>query len=241
MQRNPLTFIACALLGLVMMGIAMWVAVVVATRGPFVGQTSHDFGTVMMPPGEKVRLEHTYRLTNRMGKAVTVQAVRPDCGCLTSITGPTTVEPGGLFELPIVMSTSSRQKKVLIHLDLGDDGMQTLRATAAIRYEPRLTSSVKHLTLGAARITDAPITAYIYDTYDQPAAPEITATEGLRVTFSGWHQARRPNDPRVVPCVWEGRISVNQDAQATIESGSITLELKPARPLHLSVSAQPQQ
>lgn len=101
-----------------------------AVRGePLVGETSHVFEPVELTPGQTAELHHTFVLINSSDRPVTVLAARPDCACVSSRINRQVIEPGAEFRLPVTMRLQSASKVVLIHLDLGDDGAQTLRVT----------------------------------------------------------------------------------------------------------------
>ena len=111
-------------------------------RGPLAGETVHDFGTISVAPGQTLDLEHTFHLTNRLSTPLSVLAIRPDCGCVRVGEFSRTVEPGGKWNLPITMRFAGHSRTVLIHLDMGEAGLQALKViTSAGDAPPRAESA----------------------------------------------------------------------------------------------------
>jgi hypothetical protein len=95
-------------------------------RGPLSGATTHDFGVVQLTSME-MEVKHRYRLTNRTDAPVTIRAVKPECGCVKNERAKIVIQPGETGEVPITVHPPIGPKSVLIHLDLGDLGTQTLK------------------------------------------------------------------------------------------------------------------
>lgn len=153
----PVIVFPLALAALLALG---WAYMAYSTRGPLTGDTTHDFGIINVgavnpetsnadgeskpPPvidiggasnDPGIELTHTFHLTNRTNRAITLRSARPDCGCVTINTSfPMTVAASAPVDLPIIMrlpSTGKGEKTVLIHLDCGESGLQVLRVKAA--------------------------------------------------------------------------------------------------------------
>jgi hypothetical protein len=134
--RRLLFAAACA--AIVLLAPLVWKLVIAPwLQGPLAGQRTHDFGTVAVV-GTAVELHHVFHLKNRMRRPVTVRAVRPDCGCLAAHAGGQTIQPGEYFDLPVTLALAGQSKKnVLITLDLGEGGIQTLRVKATPRLQTK--------------------------------------------------------------------------------------------------------
>lgn len=90
-------------------------------RGPLAGDTSHDFGEVVVT-GAKAEVSHTFRLVNRTHRTITINRVIPECGCVQVTPGSAVVEPGEHVELNAVLSvyaTGSKTTPIQLIMDEG--------------------------------------------------------------------------------------------------------------------------
>jgi len=134
MQRKPFPKLVLFIpLGLVVALLVAWQALAFFMRGPLAGEYKHDFGSITLPPGGSTELNHTFHLTNRTSKSLTINTARADCGCVSvNATFPVTLEPGAALDLPVVMRFGVRDKNVLIQLDCGEAGVQNLWVSARL-------------------------------------------------------------------------------------------------------------
>ena len=209
-------------------------------RPPLAGETSHDFGLVSVPPEFPVELRHTFVLTNRRNHPIKIVAARPTCGCTTMLRTefPRTVEPGAVFELPVLFNFHSVKKEVTIELVLETDGVQSLRISATGRFESRLYASSYDLALDDKGHGELNLVANIYGTDAMPAPPTVKAPQGVRAAFIGWALRWAPKDPADVPCQWDGRVEIEMDDPSAelADDAALTIELTPAPPISVKIA-----
>jgi hypothetical protein len=210
-------------------------------RGPLAGQTWYDFGDVPLE-GENATVEHVLRLFNRFDHPIIVNAVRPECGCLTTARQPEVmVQPGAPFDLPLSMVVRPGSRTVIIHVDLGDDGVQALRVKATGRPQTRLVMPEPRAVLAADGSATIEFAALTYGVEDEPLAPTIaTHPTGLVAEFLEWKLGYRPKDPATMPTEWRGRLGVHWPGEVTEglsggDQGTIDVTLAPARTLTIAV------
>jgi hypothetical protein len=214
-------------------------------RGPFAGETFHDFGDVALHE-ETAEVQHTFHLVNRLNRPLTVVAIRPECGCLTTRDIKPTLEPGEAFELPITLIAKGGERSVVIHIIFDDDSRAALRVKATGRYQPRLSAPQASMALAPDGTAEIALMLQTYDTYDEPVAPTIeTSNPMLHAEFmtgagaSGWTMKYRPRpaDMAIAPTEWQGRVRVRLDdgTAPLADSASVTLAFPNARPLRISI------
>jgi hypothetical protein len=102
-------------------------------RGPLAGDTSHDFGEVVVT-GVKADVSHTFQLFNRTDRVLTIDRVIPECGCVQVSPANAVVEPGKTFDLLATLSVSANGTKTTpIRLIMSDGKVQFLHVTATGR------------------------------------------------------------------------------------------------------------
>jgi hypothetical protein len=135
---------------------------------------------------------------------------------------------------------------VLIRVDLGDDGIQTIRVQATGIPQTRLIALKPVITFDDSGNAEFTVTALTYGSEQEPAQPRIECSSaGMSVQFQGWQAEYRPDDLQSLPTEWRGRILVGRTAGAAAGQQSVhretrlTVSLDPAKPLTLSVQAPP--
>jgi hypothetical protein len=240
------------LIGLVVMVIIvvfLWMASsYLVPHGPLEGDMRHDFGTLDLVHGEARELKHTFHLTNRTARQVTIKAVKPDCGCVAATVSRNTIEPGETLDLPVTLSLQTISKKVAIVLDLGEAGTQALWLHASGRFQSRLSASAQRIALHPGQPVMIKLGVEVFNTYDAPPVPIIKTPEGVTAAFrtqatgadqgaqqqGGWTLHFRPNDPRKAPCRWDGQVEVKAD-RAIEGTSQLLIEVKPYPPLRIEI------
>ena len=211
-------------------------------RGPFSGETFHDFGDVPLHE-ETAKFEYTFRLANRLNKPLSIVAIRPECGCLTARDLKQTLQPGESFELPVTLIAKGGERIAPIRVLFDDDTQTMLRVKATGHYQPRLhlgSASSDAVTLGADGVIEFAVMLDTYETWDEPAVPTITTSHSSLIAEwldSRWTLKFRPKDVILAPTHWERRVRVrcNGDAHSLHADASMTINLPPAKPLVVAI------
>ncbi len=204
-RRKRLFFVASAVLLIGACGVIIAIAVALE---PLAGESRHDFGVVPIS-GDRAAVDYTFRLTNRTGRTLAVNDVRPSCGCTSVKASTRSVEPDGTLEIATTLTlTRSGFQRAYVYLDLGEAGMQTLTVQAIGRLTQRLTATQKRLKLASGRAVTLVVRLEVHESNDPPQPPTITAPEGVRATFDAWHQVRRRNKGKAIPARWVGPLKV---------------------------------
>jgi hypothetical protein len=102
-------------------------------RGPLAGDTSHDFGEVVVT-GAKIDVSHTFHLVNRTDGVLTIDRVIPECGCVHIAPSKAVVEPGRSLDVVATLSVSATGSKTTPIRMIFDTGkVQFLHVTATGR------------------------------------------------------------------------------------------------------------
>jgi hypothetical protein len=206
-------------------------------RGPLAGDTSHDFGDVVLQGGRNIKVTHTFHLTNRLDEPLTIKGVRADCGCVTLHDLQRTLESGESFDLPVTFQTQAGPRSALIHIIFDDGRTQTLSVKAVGRPQSQLAISVQPIVLREDGAAEFEFAAHIYATHDEPAQPAIaTSHQALLAEFLGWQLHHRSRDVAVTPNAWKGRVRLSWGGDGAMPEGiSATISLPPAEPLKVEV------
>jgi len=207
-------------------------------RGPFIGETFHDFGDVPLYE-ETAKFEYTFRLANRLNRPLSIVAIRPECGCLTARDLKQTLQPGESFELQVTLVAKGGERIAPIRVLFDDDTQTMLRVKATGHYQPRLhlgSVASDAVTIGADGVIEFTIMLDTYETWDEPAVPTITTSPSSMTAEwldSAWTLKFRPKEVILAPTHWERRVRVrcSGDADDLPADASIMLDLPPARPL----------
>ncbi|MCI0364628.1 MAG: DUF1573 domain-containing protein [Phycisphaerales bacterium] len=235
------------ILSVVAVGVALFVGLGWAynhflLQGPFVGETRHDFGRVRMDKATPIELHHIFHLTNRKSRSIDIRAIKPDCGCVTIGSAPKAVEPGQSFDLPVTlhfnMTSNHSQRTVLIHMDLGEVGFQTLRLRATSDFLPRLLPMNPGAIIEPDRPSRLPFILETYGKPTTPSAPRIELPDGLGAEFKGWTLNFESHDERL-PHQWQGEFTLRKVGPTVVDNSTITITIEPAQPLPVPVFNAP--
>ncbi len=219
-RRKKLLVLASAALLIAASGVI--IALAVALK-PLAGESRHDFGVVPIS-GDRAAVDYTFRLTNRTGRTLAVNDVRPSCGCTSVKTSARSVEPDGTLEVATTLAlTRSGIQRAHVYLDLGEAGMQTLTVQAIGRLTQRLTATQKRLKLASGRPATLVVRLEVHESNDPPPPPTIAAPEGLLATFDAWHQVRRRNKGKAIPARWAGGISVEFEGGSLPDGAALVI------------------
>jgi len=206
-------------------------------RGPLAGETSHDFGEVPLYE-DTAKVDYTFHLTNRLSHPLTINAIRPECGCLTTQDVHETLAPGAAFDLPVTLIAKTGPRTVIIHVIFGDDNVQTLRVKATGRPQPRMITLASALALGDDGQVQTAVSVLTYNQFDAPPTPRATTSdENLTANFAGWSLRYRPKDVALSPTQWMGTLTVRYkgDARQLPDGETVTLNMPAAKPLLLAI------
>lgn len=239
MRKTLIHIIVIAIAGGVIFGF-------VFRKPALAGESSHNFGILDMADA-KVSARHTFHLTNKTGKPIDIQSMKPDCGCTTAKATSMHVDSGANVDIEVTLEISKHGvKKSLITLDLGDAGVQILKVQATGRMLPRLFSPVQTIQLipdlrtGVVSPVIVPVYASIYGSTDSPPGLTTLVPKGINATFRGWHLRHQPKDSSVTPSEWEGRIDVTRGPDELALSAEIQIEFAgAAAPLKIPVIMAP--
>jgi hypothetical protein len=206
-------------------------------RGPLSGATTHDFGVVRLTSLD-LELKHKYQLTNRIDMPVTIRAAKPECGCVKTERTAITIAPGATGEVPITVHPPIGPKSVLIHLDLGEHGTQTLKMMVEGQPDSRLSVNNPTGALQTGQSIAIPIQADIYESDDEPGAPTVTSVRPITFSFSGWKLKFRPSNFKTAPVQWEGVLSIEQTAESQAE-GTLTVTVPGLAPVVVTTGLSP--
>ena len=203
-----------AVVGLCLLGV---VAIIAARQDvrpnglPLIGTMIHDFGIIELG-NTASPLRHTFVLRNQSKSPVEIRKVSTTCGCTDASADVDRVPPGGSVRISATLTLSdsgAKQAQVLIVIDGEEQGIVTLTLRATGRRSSQLMVLERHLQIqpgGSAAIT---IFAIDYESDRMPSAPELSATDGLTLTFNGWTLIHQRHKPSGQPARWQGRIEVN--------------------------------
>jgi hypothetical protein len=215
-------------------GVGVWR---LAGGEPLVGDTSVDLGEVILVDGDSATVQHVLHLVNRLDRPLTINAVRPDCGCLaTSSDARRTLAPGEAFSLPISFTARPGTRHALINLDLGADGTQSLRVRATGKGQTRLVCANNVIELNQRGAAEFTFSALTYESESPPSVPTIVCDVPFCSTeFLGWTLGYRPRDIHTMPTEWRGRALVNwTSGENGIVEPRVFVRLDPAKPLILT-------
>ncbi|NNF44405.1 MAG: DUF1573 domain-containing protein [Phycisphaerales bacterium] len=200
-------------------------------RHPFSGPFRHDFGEVAIT-GRAVTVEHTFSLRNRTDTPIVIENSRSGCGCAVAELSTDTVAPGESVEVRVALTLSNAGRKVTnVTLLLRDHDPLPLVVVATSIKETGLSASNDEVRLFPERTTPLLIFAEVQSTDEMPPPPEISATEGIDVTFVGWEllAPRRPEYKHAAR--WRGRTRVTLARETLDLDAHIRVELGDAEPL----------
>ena len=120
-QLKAAAFLVLLLAGV--LGVAYGVYYVTVGRPLLSGEHDHDFGIVEVAgSGQAVSVSHTFVLSNRTGKPVTIQDIKTSCSCSVASLSTETVEPGGTIEIKAQLSMNQDgRKRAKVFLNCGAD------------------------------------------------------------------------------------------------------------------------
>ncbi|MGI9432441.1 MAG: DUF1573 domain-containing protein, partial [Myxococcota bacterium] len=150
MSKSRLHKLALVMVALVVLAGAAAVFGLVLGQGPLRGETSHDFGLIVIEDREEIR-EHTFELVNDGDQPVHVLAAHPSCGCTAVRMNQRVVEPGAVWELVASFSLKgSGHKKA--HIDLlleigGEEQEQVLWVEGVGRRQKTVWSAERTMRL----------------------------------------------------------------------------------------------
>lgn len=206
MPRPSRLVIVLALISVAMIGAGAYAYWHFLLRAPLAGDSSHDFGDVWLE-GETALVEHTFRLANRLERPLTIAAIRPDCGCLTTRDVRRTLAPGAAFDVPVTLVAKGGKRTAIAHVVLDDGTSMALRVRANGRYKPRLWSADPVILLGDANEGECTIALDTYETMETPSPPQVTGIgSDVSVEFLGWALRHRPKDIVTTPTHWQGTL-----------------------------------
>ena len=203
------------------------------------GELVHDFGAVVMEPGETVELQHTFRLTNTTSDAVQVNAARPDCGCVNARQGlPALVLPGETLELPISMAFSAASKKVVIHLELENRPAQKLLVMAKADFLPKVRCSDSEIAVPLRTSHTQQFLVDYYDDNSAPPPPAFTHPSNVRCRFIEWELVEASRQLHVWPSVWQGTFEISADKPIS-DDDQVSLTVGRSRSLTIPLAKGP--
>lgn len=221
---------------LVVLIAAVWLIMAMLARGPLTGESRHDFGVLTMESGTHVELHHSFHLTNRTARPLTIKAARPDCGCVSvNATFPLTVQPGASIDLPVTMHFGGDERSVLIQMDCGDAGVQILRVSARSMYLTTLSTNSSTLTVSSGGSTSISVFATVFTSQSAPPTPAITASQGLTATIQPWVLPAFEKNAPPIPRIWQAQLSVKNSADALPLDAAIVLQLEGSPPLRIAI------
>jgi len=212
---------------------ALWV-IASSQGGPLSGRTTHDFGVVRLTEADTT-VTHRYRLTNDTEGPISIRAIRPECGCVQAARGEIIIAPGAVGEIPITVHPPIGPKSVLIHLDLGTLGTQTLKMEVEGQPVSRLSVAIPVAILIEAPTTVV-IRAEMYESADEPGPLSVSGDRPIQSKFSGWSLMAPSQNPKTMPTQWEGLLTIEQTAELAAAS-AITLSVPGVAPLIVPVNA----
>ena len=198
-----------------------------ANGPPLIGTMIHDFGIIELGNTDSP-LRHTFVLRNQSKSPVVIQKVSTTCGCTDASADVDRVPPGGSVRVSATLTLSdsgAKQAQVLIVTNQEEQGIVSLTLRATGRRSSQLMVLERHLQIqpgGSAAIT---IFAIDYESDRMPSPPELSATDGLTLTFDGWTLVHQRHKPSGQPARWQGRIEVSASSLGPGKStASVTIE-----------------
>ncbi|MHC4416176.1 MAG: DUF1573 domain-containing protein [Planctomycetota bacterium] len=217
---------------------AYWVAV---GRPALGGDHDHEFGVTELD-GDRVSLQHTFRLTNRRSRTVEIEGIRTTCGCAVASTSADALEPGETVQIAARLTLSQDgRKKARIFLELGDGGVDVLRLEAAVRKKQRLVVPVGTVTLETGRALERVVLFFDYDSNDMPPPPVMTAPPGVRAAFTSWTQDKRRRRSKGLPARWRGKLVIEQFAEAMPADALLLVEVGSDQKLAVPLRAKDEE
>lgn len=230
-----------AVVGLCLLGV---VAIITDTRQakangpPLVGAMIHDFGIIELG-NTASPLQHTFVLRNRSKSPVRIQKVSTTCGCTDASANVDRVPPGGSVRVSATLTLSDsgvKQAQVLLVTDREEQSIVSLTLRATGRRSSQLMVLERHLQMqpgGSAAIT---MFAIDYENDRMPSPPQLSATNGLTLTFDGWTLIHQRHKASGQPARWQGRIEVSASSLGPGKNtASVTIESATVSPISIPV------
>jgi hypothetical protein len=124
--RRKKLLIPLAVVGPIVLALAWAWWYMAVGRFPLVGALRHDFGDLVLQEG-RVTGVHTFRLVNKTGETVVIDAIRASCGCAAGEASTTEVAPGASVEVETRLALfKPGRKQARVTLMLSGFGPQTL-------------------------------------------------------------------------------------------------------------------
>jgi hypothetical protein len=186
----------------------------IKSSGPLRGELTYDFGTIAIPSGSEVVVEHTFELTNTSQRELTIVSAKPDCGCTSAEPDRKTISPGQEVKIRTTLSlTRAGAKSSMVYLKFDDDRMQILRLRANGRMPPALTAARAAVSVDAGQSTKLEIFLRVFGTDAEPVALSVRTPEHVSVQIDSWVNRFRPRNPAMAPTEWEALVTITRDDQ----------------------------
>lgn len=211
--RSPVpraVVIAAAVVILVIVGAYLYVAYRMTTT-VLDGPAIHDFGTILLEPGESRTLEADIDMVNRSGSTRVLERIRSSCSCLRVDAPLGPIEPGETLtvQVKLIVEEKGRAGGAVL---MGFDGLGAQQVTVGVVARSTQTLSVSPSTVVASEEGKATVT-FVARRYDeaQPSEPYWTspATELSDATFLGWSRLSDFDASAGTPAVWQGEFAVS--------------------------------
>lgn len=232
-HRRPHRVGRLLILGMAMtLGLVWGLWYVTIGRGPLAGDLRHDFGVVLVPK-DTITVRHTFDLTNRTSRPITIETIHSSCGCAAAKPDRTRIEPGESVQLKAALALNkSGLKKAHVTLVLNDDRLVALHMRAIARKERVLSHNEGRLRDGKLPVSPTQATvitlfAEIVDSDDPPAGLTWTAPPDIEVSATEWKLQLRRRKSSHEPARWLCQIKIRPVNQPLGEDAAIRIKYPP--------------
>jgi len=215
MEKNRLHRVLLGVLAVFVVFIGTVVAAAwYLNQGLLSGETSHDFGEMMIEDGRfAVTRRHTFELVNRSAKTQRILGVQPSCGCTEATPSKKVIEPGETIEITTALTLNrSGEKRTHATIIYENEEMQRLHLRGVGRRANPLSTPARALSITDDMPVTLRITLEMSDHDATPGEPRIEAPENAEVEFTGWRQTYAGDASREKPALWKARLRAQQVA-----------------------------
>ncbi len=225
MDRQTIHRIAILILAVAGLATAAVIALVVTLGGSVLeGESRHDFGVVLIDSPSST-FEHTFHLINESDKTVVIESAKPSCSCTTAQLSTRILEPGDAVDVTTRMTLkASAHRKVSVTLVLDNDQIHGLWVQASGRLRPQLTSTATILRVAPGSSAMMVLWVEVRDDNENAPQPTLVTPEGVTAKFTRWSLQRKGNKRKGMPAHWNGRVVIEQQADALPEGAVMTVQ-----------------